>query len=61
MKRQAFIINSWGKNVYVKIPVINSKGNFTGKLIKELSDKNIKLNITAVYNSSQTKNLKMFK
>ena len=62
MKRQAFIINSWGKNVYVKIPVINSKGNFTGKLIKELSDKNIKLNITAVYNSSQTKkNFKMFK
>ena len=57
MKRQAFIINSWGKNVYVKIPVINSKGNFTGKLIKELSDKNIKLNITAVYNSSQTKKI----
>ena len=57
MKRQAFIINSWGKNVYVKIPVINSKGNFTGKLIKELSDKNIKLNITAVYNTSQTKKI----
>ena len=57
MKRQAFIINSWGKNIYVKIPVINSKGNFTGKLIKELSLKNIKLNITAVYNSSQTKKI----
>ena len=57
MKRQAFIINSWGKNVYVKIPVINSKGNFTGKLIKELSNKNIKLNITAVYNFSQTKKI----
>ena len=57
MKRQAFIINSWGKNIYVKIPVINSKGNFMGKLIKELSHKNIKLNITAVYNSSQTKKI----
>ena len=57
MKRQAFIINSWGKNIYVKIPVINSKGNFMGKLIKELSLKNIKLNITAVYNSSQTKKI----
>ncbi len=57
MKRQAFIINSWGKNVYVKIPIINSKGSFTGKLIKELSYKNIKLNITAVYNSSQTKKI----
>ena len=57
MKRQAFIINSWGKNIYVKIPVINSKGNFMGKVIKELSHRNIKLNITAVYNSSQTKKI----
>ena len=57
MKRQAFIINSWGKNIYVKIPIINSKGNFMGKLIKELSHKSIKLNITAVYNSSQTKKI----
>ena len=31
MKRQAIIINSWGKNIYVKIPIINSKGNFMGK------------------------------
>ena len=57
MKRQAFIINSWGKNIYVKIPIINSKGNFMGKVIKELSHRNIKLNITAVYNSSQTKKI----
>ena len=57
MRRQAFIINSWSKNIYVKIPIINSKGSFTGKLIKELSHKNIKLNITAVYNSSQTKKI----
>ena len=45
MKRQALIINSWGKNVYVKIPVINSKGIFMGRIIKELNRRNIKLNI----------------
>ena len=57
MKRQALIINSWGKNVYVKIPVINSKGIFMGKIIKELNKKNIKLNITAVYNAHQTQKI----
>ncbi len=59
MLRQAMIINSWGKNVYVKIPVVNSKGLFSGKVIKKLSDKGIKLNITAVYTAEQvTKILK---
>ena len=57
MKHQALIINSWGKNVYVKLPVLNSKGQFMGKLIKELNLNNIKLNITAVYNSAQTKKI----
>ena len=57
MKRQALIINSWGKNVFVKIPVINSKGLFMGKLIKELNSMNIKLNITAVYSYAQTKKI----
>ena len=57
IKRQALIINSWGKNVYVKIPVINSKGIFMGRIIKELNRKNIKLNITAVYNSRQTQKI----
>tara|TARA_B100001121_G_C18561630_1_gene560592 strand:- start:252 stop:950 length:699 start_codon:yes stop_codon:yes gene_type:complete len=55
MLKQAYEINSWGKNVYVKIPVVNSKGIFTGPVIKELSDKGIKLNITAVYTFEQTK------
>ena len=54
MKNQALKINKWGKNVYVKIPVTNSKGIFTGKIIKELNNMNIKLNITAVYNFKQT-------
>ena len=51
---QALKINSWGKNVYVKIPVVNSSGKFTGPLIKKLSDRGIKLNITAVYSYEQT-------
>ena len=57
MLKQAYEINSWGKNVYVKIPVINSKGEFTGSVIKELSDKGIKLNITAVYTFKQTQKI----
>ena len=57
MINQAVKINSWGKNVYVKIPVVNSKNKFTGKVIKELNNKNIKLNITAVYTAKQTKKI----
>ena len=57
MKRQALVINSWGENVYVKIPVINSKGIFMGKIIKQLNSRNIKLNITAVYNAQQTQKI----
>jgi len=57
MLNQAYEINSWGKNVYVKIPVVNSKGAFMGSVIKELSDKGIKLNITAVYTFEQTKKI----
>ena len=57
MKRQALIINKWGKNVYVKVPVVNSKGKFSGKIIKELNRKGIKLNITAVYTSNHTKKI----
>ena len=57
--KQAMIINKWGKNVYVKIPIVNSKGKFMGSLIRQLSSKNIKLNITAVYSFEQVK--KVFK
>ncbi len=52
---QAYKINSWGKNVYVKIPVVNSKGKFMGSVVEELSNRGIKLNITAVYTYKQTK------
>ena len=57
MEEQAYKINSWGKNIYVKIPVINSKGKFTGQLIKKLNKKKIKLNITAVYTLDQVKKI----
>ena len=57
IKRQALEINTWGENVYVKIPIINSKGVFMGKIIKELNSQNIKLNITAVYNARQTEKI----
>jgi len=57
MKKQALQINDWGKNVFVKIPVVNSKGVFMGKIINELNNKNIKLNITAVYTSKQTQKI----
>ena len=57
MLEQAKKINSWGKNVYVKIPVVNSKGVYSGNVIKALSSKKIKLNITAVYTVDQVKKI----
>ena len=57
MLKQGYLINKWGKIVYVKIPVVNSKGVFMGPVIKELSSKKIKLNITAVYTFDQTKKI----
>ncbi len=57
MIKQGLKIKEWGKNVYVKIPVTNSKGKFSGKVIKYLSSKNVKLNITAVYTSDQTRKI----
>ena len=57
MIKQANIINSWGKNIYVKIPVINSRGFFSGVVIKDLSNRGIKLNITAVYTVKQVKQI----
>ena len=57
MKKQAVQINNWAKNVYVKIPVTNSKGKFMGRIIKELNNQNIKLNITAIYSAKQTEKI----
>ena len=52
--KQAKKIKNWGKQIYVKVPVVNSKGYFLGRAIKELNNENIKLNITAVYTHKQT-------
>tara|TARA_Y100000590_G_scaffold8025_1_gene10132 strand:+ start:22603 stop:23325 length:723 start_codon:yes stop_codon:yes gene_type:complete len=57
MELQAKKINLWAKNIYVKIPVVNTKGIFCGKVIKKLSNKGIKLNITAVYTVNQVKQI----
>ena len=57
MKIQAVKINTWGKNVYVKVPVTNSKGKFMGRIIRELNEQNIKINVTAVYAAQQTKKI----
>ena len=57
MEKQAYKINSWGSNIYVKIPVTNSRGKFSGNLIRKLSNKKIKLNITAVYTVKQVKDI----
>ena len=54
MIEQGKKINTLGRNVYVKVPIVNSKNKFTGKVIKELNHQNIKLNVTAVYTSKQT-------
>ncbi len=55
MYQQAKIISTWGKNVYVKIPVTNSKGIGCYDLIKKLSNEKIKLNITAIFTNYQAK------
>ena len=57
MIEQGRKINSWGKNVYVKVPVVNSKNKLSESVIKELNSKNIKLNITAVYTAKQTEKI----
>lgn len=48
MERQALEIASWGTNVYVKIPVSNTKGEFCGELIRKLTFQGVKLNVTAI-------------
>ena len=57
MIEQGIKINTWGKNVFVKVPVVNSKNKFTGNVISLLNDKDIKLNITAVYSAKQTEKI----
>ncbi len=48
MERQAKIISAWAPNVYVKIPITNTKGQSSSELIKKLSKEGVKLNVTAI-------------
>ncbi|MBY0372090.1 transaldolase [bacterium] len=53
MQRQGFKLGSWGKNVYVKVPVTNSRGETTVPVIKALAKEGIKLNVTALFTLDQ--------
>lgn len=55
METQALAIASWGKNVYVKIPVMNTKGKSAATLIKSLSSKGVMLNVTAIMTLEQVR------
>mgnify|MGYP001327850840 FL=1 len=55
MERQAMKIASWADNVYVKIPITNTKKQNSAKLIKSLSEKKVKLNVTAIMTLDQVK------
>jgi transaldolase len=57
IEEQANKISKWGENVYVKIPVINTKKIFNSKLIGKLNKNGIKLNVTAIFTVDQTKNI----
>lgn len=57
MERQARIIAAWGKNVYVKIPVTNTKGESSFDLVKKLSADGVKVNVTAVTTPDQVKHI----
>lgn len=57
MERQARIINSWGKNIYVKIPVTNTKKKSAAALVKKLSKEGIRLNVTALLTLAQVKEM----
>ena len=57
MEKQALEISSWGKNVYVKIPITNTKGVSSKQLIKKLSEKKVKLNVTAIMTSKQVEEI----
>ena len=53
MREQAVKISSWGQNVYVKIPVTNTKGKSTAGLVHDLTSKGIKVNVTAIFTFAQ--------
>ena len=60
MKKQALKIASWGKNIYVKIPITNTKGESCLPLVRKLVRNNIKVNITAVFTLKQISSIKKY-
>lgn len=60
MERQANIISTWGKNIYVKIPITNTKGKSCLPIVKKLVDKKIKVNITAIFTENQISKIKKY-
>lgn len=58
MEHQARVIASWGSNVIVKIPVINTQGEFTGPIVQRLSEDGIQLNVTALMNVAQVEKVR---
>ena len=57
MEAQALEIASWGRNVYVKIPVTNTRGEFSGPLVSRLSAGNVQVNVTAILTNDQVRGI----
>jgi len=57
MERQALEIASWGDNVYVKIPITNTRQEACYSLVKKLADRKVKLNVTALMTLDQVRNV----
>ena len=57
MRRQALKIAKWGENVYVKIPITNTKAQSSAPLVRELSDEGVKLNVTALMTDKQVEHI----
>ncbi|MEM3484240.1 MAG: transaldolase [Candidatus Methanomethyliaceae archaeon] len=57
MERQAFEISSWGDNVYVKIPITNTRGQWSGELVRRLARAGVKLNVTAILALDQVRDI----
>jgi len=57
MERQALDIASWGENVYVKIPITNTKGESSVPLVATLSENGVKVNVTAMFTVEQVQSV----
>jgi len=60
MYKQAKVISSWRKNIFVKIPIVNTQGVSTAKIIRKLSDEKVNLNVTAIFTIKQIKGIIKF-